>query len=203
MRYNKVAEYIKPILWRRVVINNLKQWDDNYQLVLLSGQHIETLFKWDIEEKHFENYTCRPFKLCNSYEEYSGKLLESISEGNKIVYVLVKAGVFNKPLGKITLFDLNTRNHSAEFGYYFPENNRGKGFGSIMLSKFIEAGFYDTGLNLNKLYATTSSNNYPSIKLLEKHGFTLDGRLREHYWINGNKYDQMVFSMLKEEWSNR
>lgn len=181
----------------------IKQQDENYQLVLLSGQHIETLFKWNIEEKHFESYTCRPFNLCDSYEEYSGKLLKSISDGNKIVYILVKTGDFKTPLGKITLFDLNSRNHSAEFGYYLPENNRGKGYGSIMLSRFIESSFNDTGLNLNKLYATTSSNNYSSIKLLEKHGFTLDGKLREHYWINGNKYDQMVYSILKEEWSHR
>ena len=36
---------------------------------------------------------------------------------NQIIYVLVKEDDQNKPLGKITLFDLNTRNHSAEFGY--------------------------------------------------------------------------------------
>jgi len=182
------------------VDRNLKQLNDEYRLVLLSGQHIETLFKWDIAEENFEYYTCRPFKLCNSYEEYSGKMLKSISEGNKIVYVLAKSEDLNNPLGEIKLFDLNSRNHSAEFGYYLPGGSRGQGLGSIMLSEFLETTFNDTGLNLNKLYATTASNNYPSIKLLEKHGFTLDGRNREHYWIGGNKYDQLVYSILKNEW---
>lgn len=88
------------------------------------------------------------------------------------------------PLGKITFFDLNQRTHSAEFGYYLQSNNRAHGLGSIMLAKFIETSFKDDELNLNKIYATTFSNNLSSIKLLEKFGFKLDGRLREHYWIN-------------------
>ncbi|MBZ9623822.1 GNAT family N-acetyltransferase [Clostridium sp. FP2] len=49
-------------------------------------------------------------------------------------------------------------------------------------------------------FLSLSSNNIPSIKLLEKFGFKLDGRLREHYWINEEKYDQFNYSMLKCEW---
>lgn len=70
-----------------------------------------------------------------------------------------------------------------------------------MLAKFIETVFKDDDLNLNKIYATTSSNNLASIKLLEKFGFKLDGRLREHYWINEYKYDQLIYSMLRNEWA--
>ena len=69
-----------------------------------------------------------------------------------------------------------------------------------MLAKFIETSFNDEDLNLDKIYATTSSYNIPSVKLLEKFGFKLDGRLREHYWINENKYDQLIYSILKNEW---
>jgi len=72
-----------------------------------------------------------------------------------------------------------------------------------MLSKFIELSFKDDEINLNKIYATTSSNNYPSIKLLEKYNFKLGGRLREHYWIYDKKYDQLIYSILKEEWNKK
>lgn len=182
--------------------NMLKQLDEEYQLILLKEQHIQTLYNWNIEEKHFEYYTCRPFKLCQSFEEYACKILKAISEGKEEIYVLVKKENCNMPLGKITLFDLNSRNHSAEFGYYLPSNNRAHGLGNIMLAKFIETSFKDNDLNLNKIYATTSSNNLPSIKLLEKFGFKMDGRLREHYWINENRYDQLIYSILKNEWKN-
>lgn len=180
--------------------NHLKQSYEDYQLILLTEQHIQTIFDWNIEEKHLEYYTCRPLKLYKSFEEYSSKILNGIYERKHLIYVLVKGEEPNMALGKITLFDLNTRNHSAEFGYYLPDNNRGHGLGSIMLSKFIQNSFKDNELNLNKIYATTSSNNYPSMKLLEKHCFRLDGRLREHYWIGENRYDQLIYSVLKKEW---
>lgn len=188
------------VLWRRILENELKQLHRNYKLSLLREQHIQTLFHWNVEEKNFDYYTCRPFKLSKSFEEYANKTLKAICERKEIVYILTNEDC-DKPLGKIRLFDFNMRNHSAEFGYYLPYSNRGQGLGSIMLSKFIEICFKDDKMNLNKIYATTASNNYPSIKLLEKYNFKLEGRLREHYWINDDKYDQLIYSILKHEWN--
>ena len=56
---------------------------------------------------------------------------------------------------------------------------------------------------LNKIYATTSSDNIQSMGLLEKAGFRLDGRLREHYWVNNKKFDQLHYSILQRELSNQ
>lgn len=182
---------------------HFKQSYEDYKLILLTEQYIKTIFDWNIKEKHFEYYTCRPLKSYKSFEEYKVKMLNGINERKHIIYLLIKRKEPNIALGKISLFDLNTRNHSAELGYYLPYSNRAHGLGSIMLSKFIEASFKDEKLNLNKIYATTSSNNYPSIKLLEKYHFKLDGRLREHYWISENKYDQLIYSILKQEWSTQ
>jgi RimJ/RimL family protein N-acetyltransferase len=81
-----------------------------------------------------------------------------------------------------------------------PERYRGKGLGSIMLTMFLKAVFLDPVLNLNKVYATTSAGNHPSMRLLEKHGFHLDGRNREHYWIEEHRHDQMIYSLLRREW---
>ena len=173
---------------------------EKYELILLTEIYFEYLYNWNNAEKHFMQYTCRPLKLQKSYDEYVGKMIDSINSINEKNYILVKKDNNSVPLGKIRLFDYNSRNHSAEFGYYLPQQNRNKGIGSIILEQFINISFADKNYNLNKLYATTSSNNTPSINLLDKHGFTLDGRLREHYWINESKYDQCVYSILKSEW---
>lgn len=183
--------------------SNQEQSDDRYQLLLLEEQHIPTIYQWNMEEKHLEHYTCRPVHQIETLEEYTAKTLTAISESRKVIYVLVKADDFDKPLGRIVLFDINVRNHSAEFGYYLPEYNRGTGLGTIMVQKFLQISYCDETLNLNKIYATTSSNNQLSIKLLEKHGFKLDGRLREHYWIEETRYDQLIYSMLRNEWMEK
>ena len=182
--------------------NKFLDSNDDYKLISLTEDQLPELFSWNINEKHFELYTCRPANLPQSFDEYARKTLKSISEEKTKIYILTKRGAENQPLGKITLFDFNPRNHSAEFGYYIPNCNRKKRLGITMLAQFIEKVFTDNKLNLNKVYATTSSHNILSIKLLEKFEFKLDGRLREHYWVNEDKYDQLNYSMLKDEWSS-
>jgi len=173
---------------------------ESYQLKLLTEEYFKDVYSWNIAEKHFEQYTCRPLKSQESYDEYVNKMMDSIDSKKEKNHILVKKDDYSMPLGKIKLFEYNPRNHSAEFGYYLPEHNRNMGLGIIILEQFINISFADNDYKLNKLYATTASNNIPSIKMLERYGFTLDGRLREHYWINESKYDQCVYSILKSEW---
>jgi [ribosomal protein S5]-alanine N-acetyltransferase len=171
-----------------------------YKLILSEEQHISELYSWNVEEKNFIQFTCRPIGHLKTYEEYRDQTLNSIKEWKDRTFILVKRTDPDIPLGRIKLFDYNPRNHSAEFGYYLPEKYRGMGLGRIMINYFITYSFKDERLNLNKLYATTASNNNTSIKVLEKAGFKLEGRLREHYWINDDKFDQLVYSMLRKEW---
>jgi RimJ/RimL family protein N-acetyltransferase len=72
-----------------------------------------------------------------------------------------------------------------------------------MLPMFIDISLADGRYDLNKLYATTSSGNTPSIKLLKKFGFKLDGRQREHCWVDGHRHDQLIYSILRSEWTLR
>jgi hypothetical protein len=57
-----------------------------------------------------------------------------------------------------------------------------------------------TNYDFNKIYATTREFNKPSVAILEYCNFHLDGRNRVHYWIDDKKYDQLAFSLLREEW---
>lgn len=170
-----------------------------YQIIRLEDRHIETLYEWDRMEKDRELYTCRPLHELLPFDEYKQNNINKISSGIKEVFVLVEQHCLNIPLGRIMLFDYNPRNHSKEVGYYIPADLRGKGLGSEMLSLLLNAVLTKKD-GLNKIYATTSSNNTQSIKLLEKMGFKLDGRLREHYWIKDKKFDQLHFSILQREW---
>lgn len=135
-----------------------KYSSQNCRLVSLSQKHLATLYAWKKEEKNTELFTCRPVKdKLETFEEYCEGMIESISISKKKTFVL--AGEDEIPLGRIVLFDYNPRNHSAEFGYYMPECNRALGIGSIMLSRFLDECFETGNLDLNKLYASTSSGN--------------------------------------------
>ena len=177
--------------------------DDVYKIITPEEKHLPEMYRWNREEKNFNQYTCRPIGQLKTYEEYKDKILNSIKEGKDKLFILVKKTEPNIPLGRIKLFDYNPRNLSCEFGYYMPEKNRGIGLGSIMIKLLLAKSFMDKNMNLNKLYATTASNNNPSIKALEKAGFKLEGRLREHYWIHQDKFDQLVYSILRKEWNEK
>jgi len=134
-----------------------------------------------------------------NYEDFYDKTTNSLEDKDRIHRIL-KHSETNEVLGEIKGFDYNQRNHSLEFGYYLPAANRNKGYGEIMIKLFISEAFEDTRYELNKLYATTSGNNEASKRVLEKIGFKLDGKNREHYWIDGKRYDQFIYSLLKKEW---
>lgn len=170
---------------------------DTYRLVPLTAEHLSLLHRWYSAEEHMELYTCRPAHKPGPIEEYREKWKKHLSDPSMKHFLLFYG---DKPVGKISLFDYNPRNRSAEFGYYMPESNRGAGNGSRMMELFLKAAFSDETLALHKLFATTSSGNAASNRLLQKFGFHLDGRLREHFFVGGEKYDQMIYSLLRTEW---
>lgn len=170
-----------------------------YQLIQVADCHFGALYEWVRTEKDWEHYTCRPLNQLFSFDEYKTNLINKISSGMQEVFVLVEDCNITNPLGRVMLFDYNPRNHSKEVGYYIPPSFRGKGLGFQMLSILLTRALSEE-CGLNKIYATTSSDNIQSIGLLQKARFMLDGRLREHYWIQDKKFDQLHYSILQRDW---
>jgi [ribosomal protein S5]-alanine N-acetyltransferase len=170
-----------------------------FELIQPSGKEIEVLYGWKTEEKHHELYSCRPVNAVGTYDDFFNRTKKWLEDENR-TYLILRNKENDDVLGEINGFDYNPRNHSLEFGYYIPAAKRHKGYGGIMIRLFIDKVFQDTKYELNKLYATTAGNNQASKGVLEKVGFKLDGRNREHYWIDGKRYDQYVYSLLRREW---
>ncbi len=170
-----------------------------YELVRPDLGQVRALYAWKASEPRRDHFTCRPVKPLNGFEEYYDKLSSWLREPMNLLLALVAEGT-TEPLGEVRGFDWNERNRSLEFGYYLPPDKRGRGYGKAMARLFVERVFGDAEAGVNKVYATTSAENAPSIRTLEGLGFRLDGRNREHYWIDGRRYDQCVYSLLASEW---
>ena len=172
-----------------------------YRLVVPGEESIKILYEWITNEPHRDYFSCRPIQQAGTYAEFYEKVIKRREDSGRIHRVFITTQDM-KVLGEIQGFDYNERNHSMEFGYYLPPEHRSKGLGKIMVEMFLNDVFENKRLELNKIYATTSENNEPSKKMLEGIGFKLDGKNREHYWIEGRKYDQYVFSLLRNEWND-
>ena len=97
-----------------------------YLLCPLSSDHMHLLYEWRSREQNFDYYTCRPVHDLPIEAEFVEKLEKDIVDKIRQILVIVDNQEVSKPFGRITLFDFNPRNHSAEFGYYIPPEFRGK-----------------------------------------------------------------------------
>lgn len=140
--------------------------------------------------------TCRPV-VAKTTVEYK-KLYNRQKENPDMFVGGIYHSISMELIGKISVFDHNTRNKSVEIGYYIIEEHRKKGYAYEALS--ILCDMLLGKMALNKVYAQTGAFNKGSKLLLERVGFCLDGVLREHHELNGAFYDDLIYSYLRKEW---
>ena len=109
----------------------------------------------------------------------------------------------DKPIGTISLYDIDWRNRHCEFGRFFlcADELRGKGHGREALELILDFGF--NHLNMAKIYCTTYHDNHRALKLYESVGFKRDGVLRQHIFRNGKYVDLALLSICSNEWFDR
>lgn len=139
--------------------------------------------------------TCRPYEDITPEEKLS-RAREAKPTG-KIHNFIILTNIDNIPVGKISYFDLNMANKSAEIGCLISPEYRLKGYASDGLKLLISYLFEE--LDLNKVYAQTGEFNTGSKALMKSLNFSLDGVLREHHFYNGRLHNDLVFSLLKKE----
>lgn len=78
----------------------------------------------------------------------------------------------------------------------------GGGQGQPFLRALIEHGF--GALGAARLWLDASSENLRAMKTYERAGFTLEGRLRQHWYrpVLGRTVDLMLYGMLRTEWES-
>lgn len=91
------------------------------------------------------------------------------------------------------------KNFRGEIGYDLRQSHWGKGIMSEALKAVIQYGFEE--MDLNRIEATTRSDNPRSITMLSRLGFQKEGVIREAVYWEGEFYDQLLFSLLRREWT--
>lgn len=103
-------------------------------------------------------------------------------------------------IGTCTLASLDGENRRAELGFALGRFHWGNGYVSEALPVLLRFAFEN--LDLHRLTADADPRNAPSIRALERLGFQREGLLREHYLVQGEPQDGLVFGLLRSEWSS-
>lgn len=138
------------------------------------------------------------------------KLMKTVEETREFVKTMIKreqagthmyASVADKAtraiIGTVMIFDFDREANQAEVGYVFHKAYWGRGYGTESLA--LVSDFALDTLKLHKLHASVVDVNVGSARSLEKNGYVLEGRLKDHYFIENNYYDSLLYGKIKSD----
>lgn len=111
------------------------------------------------------------------------------------------ASIFERDSGVLIgtgmLFNFDDEASQAEIGYVFHKAYWGKGYASETIRVITDFAFEKLGLH--KVHASVVAANIGSARVLEKNGYALEGRLRDHFYIDHTYDDALIFGKIIEK----
>ncbi len=86
----------------------------------------------------------------------------------------------------------------GDIGAEFDPAFWGRGYGTEAAHALLCFGF--TELGLHRIWARVVADNLGSVRVMQKAGMRLEGRLKDKEWFRGRWWDSLIFAMLEEEW---
>ncbi|MCR2045369.1 GNAT family N-acetyltransferase [Anaerosalibacter massiliensis] len=108
----------------------------------------------------------------------------------------------DRPIGYGGLLDIDIKNSKAESYMGIGETDCwGKGYAREIRTIILEYAFMQLGLN--KVYSYVWEENKKMIKVNERAGFKVDGKLREDVFSHGEYRSRLIMSILKSEYMKK
>jgi RimJ/RimL family protein N-acetyltransferase len=106
-----------------------------------------------------------------------------------------------RSVGMLSLVGINPTNQHAETARFLIGNEEAvKGVpAAVEAMKLLYALAFDT-LGLKRLFGTVAANNMLMVKWQKYLGMKEEGRMRSHYFIDGQFQDAIVLGLLEEEY---
>jgi RimJ/RimL family protein N-acetyltransferase len=104
-------------------------------------------------------------------------------------------------IGACDLHRIDHFNQRCELGIALGRDYWGKGFGQDAVRTLVDYAF--SHLNMNRVSLQVLADDPRAIGAYRKVGFVEEGRLRQPAWVQGGFHDELVMSVLREEWVGR
>jgi ribosomal-protein-alanine N-acetyltransferase len=137
------------------------------------------------------------WRLMNTIDETRAHVEELIrrEEAGTHLYASIVVKSTETVIGTAMLFNFDKESNQAEIGYVLNKEYWNKGYGSECVE--LVSGFAFESLKLHKIHASVVSANIGSARILEKNGYELEGRLKDHFFIDGNYHDDLLFGKFE------
>jgi RimJ/RimL family protein N-acetyltransferase len=102
-------------------------------------------------------------------------------------------------IGMCGLHSIDHYQQRADIGIRIGKPYWGRGHGQDAVRTLLDYGF--SHLNLEKISLQVLADDERAVGAYRKAGFVEEGRLRNHTWYDGARHDELVLSILREEWT--
>jgi len=171
---------------------------ENVYLRPLDMADLEIFHRWFNDPK-LRRFLFLPYPISKLEEkEFLEKMMKS--KDSVTLSIVVKEG--DRLIGNLGLYGIHKINRGAVLGIAIADlEMTSKGYGTEAMKLMIDYGF--KRLNLHRIELTVHEFNMRGLKAYKKLGFVEDGRRREAIYIDGKYHDEIVMSILKQEWARK
>ncbi len=161
------------------------------------GPRISSLLK----SREVTRYTFMPHPYRPSdYYAFVRKINTVQARRRNLVFALLEKST-DDLIGGVGCHNIDADAKKCEIGYWLAKKYWGEGLMPEAVAAIVTYLFRVR--KLRRVYAKVWHPNAKSARVLEKVGFTLEGKLRQDIKRNGRWMDVLVFGMLREEWSGK
>lgn len=187
MKISDVFNDLPTLETERVLLRKFTVDDANDMFDYSSVPEVSKFVPWEThttieDSKGFISY------IIKQYEE--GKLAPwaiELKENKKVI-------------GTIDFVAWFPQHYRAEIGFILSNEHWGRGLIPEAANEVIKFGF--NKMELNKIKAPCMVENVQSQRVLQKLGMTLEGILKDEYFIKGKFRDMAVYSLLKKDFQS-
>jgi RimJ/RimL family protein N-acetyltransferase len=101
-------------------------------------------------------------------------------------------------VGHVSLFGMGVKARSATLGIVLGRQFVGRGYGTDAVRVIVSYGFREFGLH--RIQLGVAGYNLQGIAAYRKAGFVEEGRRREALLHDGHWYDEVLMSILEQDW---
>ena len=142
-------------------------------------------------------YIPHPYTI-DDYRQFLRRIRSPKRRAHNVVFAIVDKSA-GKVIGAVGVHGIDETKRSTEIGYWLAKPYWGKGIVVEALNRIVEYLFRER--KLLRVFAHVWHPNAKSARVLEKAGFTHEGRLRRDIKRNGRWMDVLLFGLLREEWA--
>ena len=139
-----------------------------------------------------------PHSLAELEAQFDAAAAKPAAERDDIVFAIDVDGAV---VGRVILFDADTVGGTIRMGIAIARDHQGKGLGTEAVDLVLAYAFLDLGIR--RVWLDVLADNPRAIASYRKSGFVEEGRLRAHYWHDGEHRDAVLMGLLREEWERQ